>query len=553
MNRVCRLFGFALIISVCWSVMSMAVVELKNLPPEETKIADTVDPWGLAFGDQITRFQSHFVKTPDADFVVGYTHNLVKIWQNKYWFRGMTFCGKGDTAPTSLYAVTGSTASFQIAVLPKTGAGNADYKIEVTSSLSNRVYREEFVKTGPVAYPTFASDSWPDPLIVDNTCSLSGLNTGVFLVELPIPSDFAASSLACEVKVSSGSSSVSFSISINIVKLHIKPNAFPLVAWFNKGNLTDIQFEDMCQMVLGNHLQPLIQSFLYDLWKTGGEQNFAQYVQMLMDHGQTIFQVAQMDDDLYKFLKARNWLSKFMIYSNVDEPGDETFKTQNVPWTEETRKKYPGLRIYLASEYHQNMDKGCDIWLTDISSSQYDARTFKNPKNPDLWHYYCHLPVNFQMYAPLVKAPNMQIDNPALEQRLAMWISWYYGAKGVFIYMGNGEWKDPEAFWKSMDISDLNSAYAYPYGGIHHGNGFLAYPPTSSEGRVIPSLRMKILRDAIEDIAIFEAIKAKYGKSANKILNPNPEVFSHPHYFDALPETLLGKRDAILKWVVEHN
>ncbi len=549
MERINVLFWLVVYITVCWSVMSWAVVDLKTLPPEENKIADTVDPWGLAFGDQITRFQSHFIKTPDSNFVVGYTHNLVKVWQNKYWFRGMTFCGKDDTTPAPIYAVTGSTASFQIAVLPMTGAASADYKVEVTSPLSSRIYREDFVKTGAVAYPTFVSDSWPDPLIADNTCSLSGLNTAVFLIELKIPADFTASSQTCTVKVISGASTIAFDVPLKVVKLDIKPNAFPLVAWFNKGNLTDKQFDVMCQMALENHLQPLIQSFLYDLWKSGGEQKFAEYVQMLMDHGQTIFQVAQMDDDLYKFLKARKWLSKFMIYSNVDEPGDETFQTQNVPWTAETRKKYPGLRIYLASEHHQNMDKGCDIWLTDISSSQYDPRTFKNPAKPDLWHYYCHLPVNFQQRAPLVKAPNMQIDNPALEQRLAMWMSWYYGAKGVFIYMGNGEWKSPEAFWKSLDVSDLNSAYAYPYGGVHHGNGFLAYPPTSPEGRVIPSLRMKILRDAVEDLAIFEAIKTKYGKSAAGIPTINPEVFCHPHYFDSLPETLLGKREKILKWV----
>ena len=191
------------------------------------------------------------------------------------------------------------------------------------------------------------------------------------------------------------------------------------------------------------------------------------------------------------------------------------------------------------------MEKGCDIWLTDLSSSKYDPRSFIIPQKPEMWHYYCHLPIRFQMRAPLTLAPNMLIDNMALEHRVALWMSWYYKAKGVFIWAGNREWDVLKDFWKTHKIK--NKEYRFPYGGIHHGNGFLVYPPREKGGEVLPSLRLKILRDGIEDIAIFESIIERYGERWRKIISPVPEVFCHPHYYDNLPETLLLKREKILK------
>ena len=61
-----------------------------------------------------------------------------------------------------------------------------------------------------------------------------------------------------------------------------------------------------------------------------------------------------------------------------------------------------------------------------------------------------------------------------------------------------------------------------------------------------PSLRLKVLRDGMEDLAIFTAAE-KYKAKMGNLLNPVPAVFSHPQYFDHLPETLLNRRVAILR------
>ena len=61
-----------------------------DLPEAEKALAGTVDPWGLPFSDSLRRFGERFAARPEALFALGLTHSLVKVWPNKYWFRGQS-------------------------------------------------------------------------------------------------------------------------------------------------------------------------------------------------------------------------------------------------------------------------------------------------------------------------------------------------------------------------------------------------------------------------------------------------------------------------------
>jgi len=540
---------FVLFIWLTATASICRAIDIKALPEQEKAMLNSTDPWGLAFSDQIARFQTCFGKDGKTDFLIGIQHNLEKIFRNKYWFRGeISGSENGDTVKP-LWTATGATASFQVAVLPRTGANDDHYEITVSAPVKTEVYRIEYVKLPASGYPRFSADYWPDPLVPENFADISGTNLAAFLVELKIPRSFDKTLFPCQVTVSnSNGRKVSAVIPVEVVRLKIEPEKYPLVAWFwNNRNLTDLQFREMCLLALSHHLQPLTAPYLQTLWDPGNTGKFDRFFQFLLDNGQEIFEIKKPDGDLYAHLKEKNWLDKCITYSNADEPAEETFAQKNIPYAQEMKEKYPGLKIFLASEYHPQMEKGCDIWLTDLSSSVYDPVNFKIPKKPELWHYYCHLPIRFQMRAPLTLAPNMLIDNAALEHRLALWMSWYYKARGVFIYAGNS-WGDiPSDFWQKMDLQAKE--YKYPYAGIHNGNGFLVYPPVEKDGKVLPSLRLKILRDGMEDIAIMEAVRKAYGdRTAAKIISPVPDVFMHTHYYDRCPEALLEKMESILKF-----
>ena len=80
--------------------------------------------------------------------------------------------------------------------------------------------------------------------------------------------------------------------------------------------------------------------------------------------------------------------------------------------------------------------------------------------------------------------------------------------------------------------------------------------PTSSPSTTLPSLRLKVIRDGLQDLALLNAarrrlatgkVRAEHRQRLSTLLDPVPGLFTHPHYFDRLPETLLARRRAILE------
>jgi len=565
-----ELIKMAIIAAVLMLTMMMAEAKVPaDLPGAEKEIANTVDPWGLPFGDQLTRFRGRFADAPEANYCVGITHDLVKIWSNKYWFRGDSFpanrSGRIDRAET-IWAAAGTTAAFQMAILPKTGALAAQYRVEVSvaddsGKATAELFRELFVKTAEPAYPRYNVERWPDPLVPESSVALEeGLECGVFWIDVHLPADMPGGTILCQVQVTDGSQECKINVPIRIVSgLKLAPNDYPFIGWFRTkhagGKLTYEQYRDMCGMVLDHHMAPI--DALGYFWDPDDTSKFDELHQYLADRGMKLFDIGRFKADrmdaLYEHIKQRGWLDQAVIYSNADEPDDETFVSKNIPFCQMMHDKYPGLRVYLASEWHENLAQGCDIWMTDVSSIRYDPEKHRHITQPELWHYYCHLPVRWQMRDPLAMAPNMQIDNPALEHRLALIMSYYYGAKGVFTWTGFSG-GPPKDFWETLQLADRLGGY--PYGGIHNGNNFRVYPPREEGGPMLPSLRLKVTRAALEDIALLRAVQEMIdagsitGTSAERLselINPVPELFIDFHYFDRTPQALLNWHEQILR------
>jgi len=529
-----------------------------DLPGAEKAMADTVDSWGLPFSDQWLRFRSHFAAAPAAPFAVGIAHDLVKVQPVKYWFRGEVWpAGGADATAGERWAAAGETQAFQVAVLPRSGAAEAAYRIQVEApGAAVTVYREVFVKTSPAAaYPRLAGDRWPDPLLPESAVTVGGTDAGVFWVDVALPATAPAGVVACRVTVEGGGAAARVTVPIRVVPgLELDPKGYRFFSWFRRGKLTPEQYREQCALVLAHHMIPA--DALRGQWNPATPETFDDLRGYLAARGQRLFQVdgpgSKDFDSLYQHLREKGWLESTVIYSNCDEPDEEAFRTKNVPFMETVRTKYPGLKVFLASDWHENMAAGCDAWMTDLSASGYNPGKHRTLNRPELWHYYCHLPVHWQMRAPLVDAPNMQIDNPALEHRLALWMSSWYGAKAVFIWAGNA-YTFGSDFWQTLTLDGKLSPY--PYAGVHNGNGWVVYPSPDGTG-TIPSLRLKVIRDALEDLALMAAAQRRIdtghiggapAAELQTLLSPVPGVFTHPHYFDRLPETLLGRREAILR------
>jgi hypothetical protein len=137
-------------------------------------------------------------------------------------------------------------------------------------------------------------------------------------------------------------------------------------------------------------------------------------------------------------------------------------------------------------------------------------------------------------------------------------MSYYYGAKGVFIWAGFSARGMRPDFWETLQLSDELSGY--PYAGVHNGNNFRVYPPRTPDGPVLPSIRLKVTRDALEDIALMRLaqelldsgrLRPEQGHQLRDLLDPTPEVFVDFHYFNWNPAPLLNRRDALLHAMAE--
>ena len=128
------------------------------------------------------------------------------------------------------------------------------------------------------------------------------------------------------------------------------------------------------------------------------------------------------------------------------------------------------------------------------------------------------------------------------------------------IWAGNMQWKIPDKYkphadrnknWREAGWPLLSKQLEFPYAGIHNGNGDLIYPgPT-------PSIRLKILRDGLEDFGYFSILKElskksrnkKFKQEAEKLLSVSPDVLMDAHYFNRNPEALLKVRNQIAELI----
>ena len=87
----------------------------------------------------------------------------------------------------------------------------------------------------------------------------------------------------------------------------------------------------------------------------------------------------------------------------------------------------------------------------------------------------------------------------------------------------------------------------WEYSGNLNGDGFLLYPPC------IPSIRMKIIRDGLEDYGYLMEVKKvlpqikdpEQKKRAEDILAVPNQIMVDPHYFNRNPSGILGIREEI--------
>lgn len=307
---------------------------------------------------------------------------------------------------------------------------------------------------------------------------------------------------------------------------------FPIAVWTRNPKKGDMDYyRKIFAKFLKHGIDPITAGKACKIAGTDFKE-FDKTIKFCLERNQQVFEVNKSNlKSLYEHLKEKDWLSKALVYTNQDEPTVQQFKNKNIPYYEKMKRLYPGLRVFAATEYHADLDKGCDIWLNDLSTAKGMEFAAKHKREATLWNYYCGIPIRVDYCSSRENQPLMLIERESIEQRLPFWIAWKYGVKGIFIYAGNcaRPRKMPDSnYWQ------VNQEGKWPYCGVLNGDGFIMYPDC------IPSIRMKVLRDGLEDYGYLMALKKvlplikdkKLRQRAEAILKVPAQIMVDPHYFN---------------------
>jgi len=177
------------------------------------------------------------------------------------------------------------------------------------------------------------------------------------------------------------------------------------------------------------------------------------------------------DEEEYKFVQ--NW-------GRVIRQAKSVVKVMVVeqPWTEKGNSG--------ADSDWGDLYGAVDIWCPLFCLFRPESAARRQALGETIWTYtalcQCGEPT-----------PWWHIDYPLLNYRAPAWISWRYGIRGLLYWGGMSYWQQAEDPWTDP----------WTYGRpdlVYNGEGTLVYPGRAAgyDG-IAPSLRLKALRDSIED------------------------------------------------------
>lgn len=148
-----------------------------------------------------------------------------------------------------------------------------------------------------------------------------------------------------------------------------------------------------------------------------------------------------------------------------------------------------------------------DIWCPLFSLHRQESAAARQALGETIWTYTALCQGD--------PTPWWHIDYPLLNYRVPTWVAWHYRMRGLLYWGGLSYWGPVEDPWLQAPCYGGNGALQQGKKGIRfYGEGSLVYPGRAvGYDGVVPTIRLKALRDAIEDYD-YLAILDQLGKTA---------------------------------------
>ncbi len=514
-----------------------------------------------------------------SEFRVGIGNSLQKIRQDGADMSGLQFSGIVNVS-----LARDESESFQLVVIPGKKLDNVRIEIDrgaLPEGVSVKWYKVGYVRTGNPSYRVDYVGLWPDPLFTVSNFSVDentvqpiwitvtaarGIKAGVYRARINIVSDKNRKQIDVFIRVRNfvlprpGTFAAPFG-------LYMKKVA----EWYyGKGKKLEIKdFCRWCEFLTKNYrLTPKNIGYEYvdkkyrilpagkkqlesvDMSKLSltvgklAKEYFPDYSFGFyrLPSGTTIQRVLKRRkaDEYLKELvepikiyydewKKYDFPEKVYIYG-VDEPpgADEKVFVFLKELYGAIKKIMPDVKIMQTGNCdNSHLTKYVDIWCP--KTERVFLPFFKErQKHGDLvWCYVCVSPI--RPYA------NFFIDEPAIDYRILFWQCKKAGGSG-FLYWSVAWWDGFDSLFDKKSgkvkecfpnvILDIRKHCQFRNSWVHvNGDGFLLYP--GEDLQPIPSIRLEVIRDGIEDIEyinllekLVEQVKQipAYKKKGNKRL-----------------------------------
>jgi hypothetical protein len=186
-----------------------------------------------------------------------------------------------------------------------------------------------------------------------------------------------------------------------------------------------------------------------------------------------------------------------------DEPNDAEAYTFVRRWGRAVREAGSVVRVLVVEQTWPQKEAwgdlygAVDIWCALFPLFKAESAAKRQADGETVW-----------AYTALCQArptPWWHIDFPLLNYRVPAWIAWRYRIRGLLYWGGLSFWRQVDDPWTEPETLDRRDRGK---GQVWNGEGSIVYPGRACgyEG-IAPSLRLKALRDAVEDYEYFSILE----------------------------------------------
>ena len=178
-----------------------------------------------------------------------------------------------------------------------------------------------------------------------------------------------------------------------------------------------------------------------------------------------------------------------------DEPNDEEEYHYVQKWGPPIRAAKSVVKVMVVEQTKTQNEKwgnlygAVDIWCPLFPLHDEETAAQRRALGETVWTYTA--------LCQRDPTPWWEIDFPLLNYRVPSWIAWRYHMCGLLYWGGMSYWSGVEDPWTDPKTLDRRKNGK---GSLYQGEGTLVYPARAAgyDG-IAPSLRLKALRDSIED------------------------------------------------------